>query len=87
MVRQTSESPAGDADMLTLYANAVEQRGYPSVYGWFYWMHDDRVNIAKHRDATAQALLDGAKGLRHRCNTEPGFAKSALRDIKNSSRP
>lgn len=87
MVRQTSDSPAGDADMLRLYANGAEQRGYPSVFAWFDWMYKDRGNIAAHRDAMAQSLLDGVNGLRQRFDTEPGFAKSALRDIKNSHRP
>jgi hypothetical protein len=32
MVRQTRGSPAGDIDMLRLYADAAALRGYPSIY-------------------------------------------------------
>jgi hypothetical protein len=87
MVRQTAESPAGDSEMLRLYAEAAEQRGWPSVYEWFAYMYTDRASIAARTVAMAQSFLDGVTALRKRFDTEPGFAKSAMRDIKNSTRP
>ncbi len=59
MVRQTTESPAGDSEMLRLYAEAAEQRGWPSVYEWFAYMHTDRANIAARTGAMARSFQDG----------------------------
>jgi hypothetical protein len=87
MVRQTTETPAGDVDMLKLYANAADLRGWPSVYEWFAYMHTDRARIIASTVAMAQSFLDGVKALRKQFETEPGFAKSAMRDIRNSNRP
>lgn len=40
MVRQTAESPIGDADMLRLYAESAERHnGGPSVLSWFIGVH------------------------------------------------
>lgn len=81
---QTSENPAGDVDMLKLYAEGAEQRGYPSVAGWFAHMHSDRARVAASRKAMAQSVLDGVSELRRRLDTEPDFARSIPREIKNS---
>jgi hypothetical protein len=63
-IRLFAETPAGELDMLVLYANAVQQRGYPSVREWFEHMHTDRAKIAGRRIAMAQEFLDGVNGLR-----------------------
>jgi hypothetical protein len=88
MVRQTDQSPAGDADMLRLYAEAAEMcNGRPSVQHWFTAVHRERARLKPRLEAMAQAFLQGVKGLQLRFDTEPGFKKSARRDVETSHRP
>jgi hypothetical protein len=85
---QRQGTPAGDEEMLTLYANATEQRGgRESVLEWFRWMHTDRANIAARRVEMAQSFIDGFNQLRQRFQTEPEFAKVAMRSIRAAKHP
>ena len=57
MVRQTDQSPAGDAAMLQLYAEAAQMRnGKPSVQEWFAAVHTDRARLKPRLDGMAQAF-------------------------------
>lgn len=87
MVRQTRETPAGDLYMLTMYADVAEQLGIASVAPWFNYMHTDRANIQRLRISVAQEFLTGIDLLLQRLRTAQGFAKQALRDIRQSTRP
>jgi hypothetical protein len=87
MVRQTTESPVGDVAMLDLYARGTQERGYPSVCGWFNWMYNDRANIAARRTEMANEFLKGVTELRKQFDTEPGFARNARKQIKQALRP
>ncbi len=86
MVGQTKESPAGDSDVLRLFAEDAVRTGFPSLRNWFRHMHTGRARLAPQLEAMAGQFLKGFEGLRERF-TEPGFGKRALRDIKESSRP
>jgi hypothetical protein len=87
MVRQTDQSPAGDVDMLRLYAEAAERTGRPSVQGWFIEVHQRRARLKPRLASMAQAFLNGLQALQQRFDTEPGFRKSARRDVETSRRP
>jgi len=87
MVRQTDQSPAGDADMLRLYAESAEVGRRPSVRGWFTAVHRERAHLKPRLAGMAQSFLNGMKGLQDRFDTEPGFKKSARRDVKTARRP
>ena len=88
MVRQTDQSPAGDAAMLQLYAEAAQMRnGKPSVQEWFAAVHTDRARLKPRLDGMAQAFLAGVKALQQRFDAEPGFKNSARRDVETSHRP
>lgn len=88
MVRQTDQSPAGDVEMLRLYAEAADlQRRRPSVLDWFVDVHHNRNELKPRLVGMAQAFLIGLDQLRQRFDAEPGFKKSAFRDVENSHRP
>lgn len=87
MVGSTTESPAGDPETLRLFAEHTTTLSRPSIRAWFEAVHADRVSLATLRNEMAQAFLDGLRELRTRFEHEPGFAKTALHDIRTSDRP
>jgi hypothetical protein len=87
MVGQTRESPAGDSDVLRLFAEDKERAGYPSLAHWFLAMHSGRATLAPHLERMAGEFVKGFVALRTRFQTEAGYAKSALRNIRESPRP
>jgi hypothetical protein len=87
MVGQRKGSPAGDDDVLRLFAEDAQRAGYPSIRYWFLHMHSARAELASELRALAGEFLKGFEALRTRFRTEPGFSKSALRDIRQSTRP
>jgi hypothetical protein len=88
MVRQTDQSPAGDVEMLRLYAEGAEMRsGRLSIQSWFTAVHRERARLKPGLEAMARAFLEGIKGLQLRFDTEAGFRNSARHDVATSCRP
>jgi hypothetical protein len=87
MVGQTKETPAGDVGMLILFAEDALRTGHTSVRGWFRSLHRARASLRTGLQEMGMAFLEGFHGLRGRFENEPGFGKSALHDIKHSTRP
>jgi hypothetical protein len=87
MVGNTDQSPAGDIGLLQQYASDYSSNSRTPLLDWLQHINNNRNDIKQQRTKMAQSMLDGWSALHLRLATEPGFAKSALRDIKLSTRP
>jgi hypothetical protein len=88
LVKHIRSSPAGDEDMLSLFAEGTAVRGgRMTTAGWFSSVHEKRKSLRDGAQGLADSLFRGINEIRARMTGEQDFRRAVQQGVETARRP